>query len=120
MSHTRLLLREDGIIQINGSNHKYTVGDIISIQKAVRILSKNNQVRILIVGSEYTEVDQDAMKYMSSPVMGRNSKARAFVIKSLAQRIIINFIVNIKGAAVPAKFFTEKNQAISWLKAVNN
>ncbi|HQQ93866.1 MAG TPA: hypothetical protein PLQ93_04890 [Bacteroidia bacterium] len=113
-----VLLRPDGIVQINGSNHTYSASDIRKIHEKVATLSKGKKAALLVIGSEYTLIDVDARNYLASEEAGRYSKAVAYVIRSLAQRIILNFMIKTKKMPSPTRFFTDTEHAVKWLVQV--
>ncbi|MBI3518798.1 MAG: hypothetical protein HY062_05510 [Bacteroidetes bacterium] len=115
LGHTELKLRNDSIIQINSTDRTYTVADIKEIHKAVSQLSNNQKALLLLSASNYTLIDIDAKKFLSTPEAGLHSIAEAYVIKSLAQRLILNFLIKVHGTPVPVRFFTEIHTAIAWL-----
>lgn len=115
IGHSILTKYTDGIIQIEGSNRMYSVSDIKEIHQTVSELSGKQKALLLLIANDYTNVDMDAKNFLSTDEAGLYSIAEAYVIKSLAQRLILNFIIKIKGTPVPVKFFTERKMAITWL-----
>ncbi len=110
------IMREDGIVQLNGKDRTYTVEDIHVINKAIGDLSEERRIFLLVVASQYSMVDNEARKYMSKPEAAPYSIAEAYVIKSLAQRLLINFFIRVSGTPVPTSFFTDIPSAVKWLK----
>ena len=119
IGHTEIVMRNDRIVQINATDLTYNVADIKAIHKAVSELANKQKVLLLLIASDYTSIDVDAKNFLSTDEAGLHSIAEAYVIKSLAQRLLLNFIIKIKGAPVPVKFFTEIDLAIKWLKSFN-
>lgn len=116
LGHSEIFLRSDYIIQVNASDHTYSAADIKSIHEAVHKISDSKKAFLLLIASDYTSVDTEARKYLSTPEAGLYSIAEAYVIKSLAQRLLMNFFINVQGTPVPVKFFTEMEAAEKWLK----
>ncbi len=119
IGHTELFLRSDNIIQVNATDHLYSVEDIKAIHAAVNTIAGTKKALLLLVASNFTSIDPDARHYLSTPEAGAYSIAEAYVIKSLAQRILLNFLITVQGTPVPAKFFTEQETAVKWLKTFN-
>lgn len=119
LEHTELFVRDDGIIQINSTNRTYSVADIKAIHRAVSELTNHQKALLLLIGNDYTSIDTEAKDFLSTSEAGLHSIAEAYVIKSLAQRMLLNFIIKIKGTPVPAKFFTDTSSAITWLQHFN-
>lgn len=116
ISHAEVILREDGIVEVFGCNHVYTTEDIKSIQSAIAQLKQKNKALILLHADNYTTIDQDARKYLSTPEAGIHSLAEAYVIRTLAQRLLLNFLIKVSGTPVPVRFFTHTAEALQWLK----
>lgn len=114
--HSEILLRSDGIIQVNATDHSYSVEDIKANTASIGDLTNKKKVLVLVVTSLYSDIDMDARKFASTPEAMKYSIAEAYVIKSFAQRIIANFTLKVKGFSVPVRFFNEIEPAIEWLK----
>jgi hypothetical protein len=70
----------------------------------------------LVLAHESASVESEVFKKISNNISNPYSKADAFVIKSLAQKILGNFYLKISKPERPTKFFNNKDEAISWLK----
>lgn len=115
LGHTEIIMRDDGIVQVTGSNHIYTTADIKFINKVIGDLTNQKKTLILFIASDYSSVDNDAREFMSTSDATIYSIAEAYVIKSLAQRLILNFVIKISGVNVPIRFFDDQQTAINWL-----
>ena len=120
LPHSEVFLREDGLVQVNASNRSYSVNDIKEIHAAVGRVNNNQKALLLLVAHNFTSVDSEAREFLSTPEAGAHSVAEAYVIKSLAQRLLLNFLIKVNGTPVPVKFFTESGPAIAWLNTFNN
>lgn len=116
LKHASLCMREDNIVQLNGRDHTYSVDDILEINKAIGELTEERRTLLLVIASQYSIVDNEARKFMSKPEAAPYSIAEAYVIKSLAQRLLINFFIRVSGTPVPTSFFTDVPSAVKWLK----
>jgi hypothetical protein len=117
IGHSVLSIRPDGIVQIDGSNHMYSHSDVLEIHKALGELRGDKRVLVLAVASEYTSLDPSARQYLSTPEAGIHSIAEAYVIHSLAQRMLMNFLTKVAGTPVPVHFFKKEQHAVDWLKS---
>lgn len=119
IGHTELSMREDGIVEVIASNHVYTVDDIKAIHGAIAQIKKKEKELILLYAEQFTSLDQDARKYLSTKESGAHSIAEAYVIRTLAQRILMNFLIRVSGTPVPVRFFTDTEEAVKWLRSMN-
>jgi hypothetical protein len=116
LGHSEMFVREDNIIQIDAlGEHSFTRNDLENIHAAILKLKKTEKAKLLLVASSFTNMDMDALKFISRQETSNYIQAKAFVIKSLAQRLLITFVINVKGTSVPTKFFTKQDEAIAWL-----
>ena len=57
-----------------------------------------------------------AKKWMSDPERISRSRADAFVLDSLAKRLIINFYIKHNKPKVPTMTFSSEKKALTWLR----
>lgn len=114
--HTQLALRSDGIVQLNTTEHTFSIEDIKENEKAICQLANHQKVLILVITNEFSMLDEEARVFLSSKQAMKYSTAEAYVISSLSQRIVSNFIAQTKGFPVPVKFFINEASAVEWLK----
>lgn len=104
--------------------HIEVVGDILITEKEVRIINEEikrlgdgKELLQLITADEVSQFDNSARVFSASEEGTRYSKAEAFVVKSLSQRLIANFYVKVNKPPKPSKVFNNKEEAIQWLKS---
>jgi len=119
IGHSEIELRTDSIIQIKASSHTYTVKDVKEIHAAIKELVGSQKSLLLFIAGAYTSINADVREYLSTDEAGDLAIAKAFVIKSLAQRLLLNFLIKVNGTPVPTQFFTETEAAIDWLTKCN-
>lgn len=71
---------------------------------------------VLIICGEHASTNIDVLNYVSKKENDPYSKADAFVIQSVAQRILGNFYLNIVKPQRPTKLFSKREEAFNWLK----
>ena len=71
---------------------------------------------VLVLCSEHANTDIELLNVISKNANNPYSIADAFVIKSMAQKILANFYIKIIKPERPTKFFNNKEEAIDWLK----
>lgn len=70
--------------------------------------------RILVESGETTSISKEAREFKSKPENNELAIATAVIVKSLAHRILINFIINLQ-LNKKSKMFDNKKRAIDWL-----
>lgn len=75
-----------------------------------------NKHLVLVEPGHYTDLSKEAREFSEKPESNAMTFATAVIIRSLAQRIIINFMINfIKHGSMKMKMFENKEQAVEWL-----
>ena len=69
---------------------------------------------ILVESGETTSISKEAREFKSRPENNELAIATAVVVKSLAQRLLINFIIRLQKNK-KTKMFDNKHKAIEWL-----
>ena len=76
----------------------------------------SHHLPVLVLCGSYSSTDTTFLKYLAKNENNPCSKADAFVITSMAQKILANFYVKIFIPERPTKFFKTKEEAIQWIK----
>ncbi len=85
---------------------------LIGVQKGMG----GDRLPVLVLCGEYTTSDVSFLKHLSKNGNDPYSSADAFVIQSIAQKLVANFYVKIVRPERPTKFFTSKDDALKWLR----
>jgi hypothetical protein len=96
-------------------NHDFTVDDLKKLVEA----QKNNGglvLPILIICEKNAFADISLLSKLSQNENSPYSKADAFVLNTLAQKILAKFYVKINIPERPTNFFDNANDALIWLK----
>lgn len=108
----------------NGIVHIEVAGDTIVDVKHIKAQREFLKARFdgktkfsILVESGYdSTLTKEAREYTSLPETNAMTLATAVVVKSLAERIIINFIVNITSRqAMKIRLFEQRENAMKWL-----
>lgn len=117
LKHSRIALRNDGIVELHTSNnHEYEIQDVKENVAAIGQLSGGKKVQVLIVGGAFTSVSKEARVFMASEESLQYSLCEAFLLNSLPQRMLINFYIRVNKPLVPTRAFSSKSEALDWLK----
>jgi hypothetical protein len=115
--HTKVLKRDDGIIEITCSeNLTYDVEHLYEMHAATSRLVNKQRVPALFIVGKNTNITHDAMKYGATEEATQFSLAEAYVIHSVAQKILANFYLRIHKPPIPTKFFDDRRSAEEWLR----
>jgi hypothetical protein len=117
LPHTHLLLRNDGIVQISYPDYfSFTLEDSIESVNAIGKITNGIPHPILKIPGKYTTVDKDTRDHVAKGDGARFSIAEAFIITSLAHKLIANFYIKIDKPQKPTRFFSTITEAEIWLK----
>ena len=90
-----------------------------SISQYEFLLSKYNGVNkhlILVEPGRFTNLSKESREFSQKPESNEITMATAIIARSLAQRIVVNFIISvIHQQAMKMKMFDDKEKAVEWL-----
>jgi hypothetical protein len=111
-------INEDGFYEIEVFDDKeFSFPQLEELIKAQESLG-SKQLPVLVLCEEFASTDTSFVRHLAQNKNNPYSKADAFVIKSMAQKIIANFYLKISTPERPTKFFKNKTEAINWLKTI--
>jgi hypothetical protein len=97
----------------------------IDITTAVELVNKRldftggEEVYTLIDFTNVKSVTKQARDYMNSPEGGlKGILGGAFLSNSIVATLFINLYLKISNPSVPARFFTNREDALSWLRKI--
>lgn len=98
--------------------------DVLDLKKAKEILklrleiSGDKSYKTVADSTKVKEFTKEARDYMSQGDAYKNISAFAGVTNNSVTRMLFNFYLKIKPHPLPTKFFSERKEAISWLKSL--
>jgi hypothetical protein len=105
------------IIQIHlKSNQEIELTDAHEILAAMGELSKGKKFPVFIEAGEFISINQDVRSFSASQEGNIYTLADAIAVDSLAQKLLANFYIKNDHPIVPSKIFTDKMEALQWLK----
>lgn len=117
LTSATISLRSDGIILYSiKDNITISAKDSNEMVNAAGKLGDYQKHPILIVGGKHTLADKEAREFGASKEGTKYAVAVAFVLKSLAQKILGNAYLKINKPIVPTTLFDSEEKAIEWLK----
>lgn len=80
-----------------------------------------NKLRVLTESGRYTSITKEAREFSTLPETNKMTLASAVIIKSLAHRIVINFIISFaRQQNMHMRMFENKEKAIEWLLSLKH
>jgi hypothetical protein len=121
LPHTHLRLRSDGIVLITyPDNFAFTLKESIESVNAIGEITNGIPHAILKIPGKYTTVDKDTREHVAKGDGARFSIAEAFILKSLAHKLIGNFYLSVEKPQKPTRFFNDIPSAENWLRTFSN
>ncbi|MCH2044409.1 MAG: hypothetical protein MK212_09870 [Saprospiraceae bacterium] len=112
---------EEGLIHANMLGHRYTLGQCIEHMSIMR-KEFNADVKPLLVMVSMESMRAGSSKkvrdYFAQPENARTNKANAFIISSSISKITINLFLKFSKPSYPTKIFSNKEDALAWLKSL--
>jgi len=105
-----------GFYEIEVFNDKEFGFEELTNLKESQVKMGAQHLPVLVLCGSYSSTDTVFLKHLSKNENNPYSKADAFVITSIAQKILANFYIKIFIPERPTRFFKTKEDAIIWLK----
>jgi hypothetical protein len=110
-------LRADKILHIDiAPDEIFVVDDFNEIMAAAYKIGRGKKFLNLITVAKDTVPDHESRAMSTSKEGSIYKLADAFVITSLAQKLVGNFYMNFHKPYVPTHFFNNEQEAVKWLK----
>jgi hypothetical protein len=87
--------------------------EIVSVRL---VFTNNTDLPALILNQGVVSMDKDARDFLSSKEGVKGLKAGAIVLDSPFSSFLGNFFIRISKPKIPAKIFTNKEDALIWLE----
>lgn len=101
------------VIEVNDTE-EFKISDLellVSIQRQMG----GKKLPVLVICNEHATTNVELLNTLAKNENNPYSKADAFVIKSLAQKLLANFYFKFKSPERPTHFFNDVNEAKKWL-----
>lgn len=93
-----------------------TAKDSNEMVEAAGKLGNFKKMPVLIIAGKGSLADKETREFAASKEGTKYASAVAFVIKSLAQKILGNAYLKINKPVVPTALFDNEEKAVKWLK----
>jgi hypothetical protein len=111
-----LSLRSDGIMLISlKENVTLNLKDAEDMVRTFGEMGEGKKFPLLFIAGSDTSVNTEARYYASTPEANRFTIASAFVVKSVAQKLLGNAYVTFNKPITPTRIFTNEQDAHDWL-----
>jgi hypothetical protein len=108
--------REEGIIQSYFyAEYDGEIEDAINIVETFKILKEDEKCLALLIVEEGATFSKEAREFVASAEVSKIVKADAFVINSLALKILMNGYLKFNKPNRPTRFFNAEKPAVEWL-----
>lgn len=98
------------------TNQEIEFKDVQEIILAIGALSKGEKVPVFIDAGNFININQEAFTLSASEVGNIYTLADAIAVQNLGQKLLANFYLKNDDPKVPTKIFTDKKDALEWLK----
>jgi hypothetical protein len=108
---------EGGILFVS-VRHPCDVGlnDARSAIEAERKLGAGKRLPTLVDMTGTLSIDREARRYFAGPETAAVQNATALIVSSPFTQAIGNFFLGLNKPAIPTRLFTNKSDAIAWLR----
>ena len=103
----------------------YKKGVKVNLEIARKVVSDrrqflgNKSVPVMVINQGVLSMDKEARDYLSSAEANVGLKAGAIIMDSVFTSILSNFFLSVSKPNIPARMFTNQEQAMKWLRKFN-
>lgn len=117
LNKSLISLLDEQIIHVHlKTNQEIELHDVQEIIKAIGKLSHGKKFPVFIDAGSFININQEAFTFSASEAGNIYTLADAIAIKNLGQKLLANFYLKNDHPVVPTKIFTEKKEALAWLR----
>lgn len=117
LSTVRLVNNDTAEIRIQG-DVEYELNDALETTSSVEQLGGGEKLFYLTIFGDRTIPSPEARNYCISENGSRFKAAEAIVIRSLSQKMVFNFMINVERPLVETKLFSNSKDAQAWLSSL--
>lgn len=102
-------IKENALIDVPEADENYE----ITMQ-----ITEGKRYAVLVGAYEFATITPEATKHAAQAVFYRNVIAQAIVVKSLANGLVANFVIqfNKRTQTIDTKLFNDNESALAWLR----
>jgi hypothetical protein len=117
LKQSEVSLLDEGIIHIHIlAGSEITITDAVLIVEAMAKIGGGKKFPVLIDAGEFASVDKEVRQFSASSEANLYTLADAIAFYNLGQKLIAKFYLDHNHPMVPTRIFSEKQDAINWLK----
>ena|ERR1019366_6315611 len=112
-----LSLRIDEIMHVHiKAVEEFLTDDLMDIFNGFYEIGRGEKFLNLVTFEDFVIVNQEARKLAARAVASKFTIADAFVVDSIALKLVINFYIAFNKPSRPTRIFDTEEKAIEWLK----
>lgn len=92
--------------------------DVIKIKEVNQSLAKGQKYVLLISSAPFASITKEARELSASEEFAETNLAKAILVESLGQKLVVNFYLSINKPKIITRMFSinDRGEAIKWLK----
>ncbi len=98
-------------------NAEIELEDAIQIHRVAEQLTDGDKFMVLLDANTIVTVSKEARAFTAKQHENDGRIAEAFVVNSLANKLVGNFYINFNKPQIPTKIFSNKEKAMIWLQS---
>lgn len=110
------LLEEGNIENFVKPMKHVEANDIIELKEANKSLAQGKPYTVLVSTGHLASISKEAKELTASKEFAQNTIAKALICDSLGTKLVVNLYLKINKPFIHTKSFTNKNEAVNWLR----
>ena len=113
-----LFLRSDGIMHVHFKDiDELLTDDITDAVNGLYGIGGGKKFLIFLTFENFFIIDKEIRKLAATEISGKYTIADAFVVNSIALKLLINFYIAFNKPSRPTRLFDSEEKAVEWLKS---
>jgi hypothetical protein len=113
--HFSIYLNGNSVLVVEATDMEYESHDVNLVVDTVNKFCGSLKHLVLIEAGDHSTIGFEGLKALARPEAFSYAHAKAYVIKTLPQRLMANFYLKFFPPEVPVKFFGKRSEAEAWL-----
>lgn len=112
-----ICLREDDIICVCVKDDvDIDITDSKETFEAVKSFAVGGKKPVLVFTGKGGTITNEVKRFSASQAAGEPTIAEAVIARSLAHKLVVNFLIKFANMGRPMKLFSNEREAVAWLK----
>ena len=109
-------LKETNVLSVDITGEmEYDTEDVAQLISNIKFIAQSKKYLVLVDAGPLSTFTYNGIKLLAQPDSSSYAYAKAYIIHTIAQRLMLNVYQRFFKPSIPIKFFKDKREAELWL-----